>query len=486
MIKPDTKAAYQLFHAGTLVLARMEQNGIKIDVEYLDKAERETNARIGKLKKELTNHTDVVKPWRRRFGTKTNFESPVQLVDVFFGDLGFKYKKKWGRTKTGRYRSDKDVLAKIDHPYLRMVEELRKLEKVKGTYLTGLRRELVYGLVHPFFNLAGGTGKDTEKGGARSYRSSSQAFNFQNLPVRDPKQGEVVRRAIIPRKGRVLVERDFKGIEVVMSCCYHKDPVMIKYVTDPKSDMHRDVAKQLFFLFDKQVAETKKTLRHIAKNQFVFPQFYGSVWYQCAPAIWEALDDEHVVLDGRPVKQWLKKKGITELGECAADAEPAEGTFAYHVKAIEGDFWGRRFKVYAQWKEDFYQEYRKLGWFGYLTGFKAEGMYRRNQVNNYPIQGSAFHCLLWTAIETQKAIDKYKMKTLLIGQIHDSLLSDTPEKEIDQYLEITDDIVGRRLPKHWPWINVPMVIETEVARDNWYLKKSWAKNEKGLWQLEQN
>jgi DNA polymerase I-like protein with 3'-5' exonuclease and polymerase domains len=118
-----------------------------------------------------------------------------------------------------------------------------------------------------------------------------------------------------------------------------------------------------------------------------------------------------------------------------------------------------------------------------FTGFTAEGVHRRNEVINYPVQGNAFHCLLWSLIETMKALRKYKMKSVVIGQIHDSMISDVPDNELQDYLNITEEITAVKLRKHWDWINVPVGTEVEVspAGGSWADKGEWSKNKHGIW-----
>lgn len=108
-----------------------------------------------------------------------------------------------------------------------------------------------------------------------------------------------------------------------------------------------------------------------------------------------------------------------------------------------------------------------------MTGFRLDGVYRRNEVLNYPIQGSAFHCLLWSLIEIQKELDRQRMKTLLVGQIHDSILGDSPPEELDDFLSLSEEVMTKRLLKEWKWINVPLKVEAEVSGvdESWFNKK---------------
>jgi DNA polymerase I-like protein with 3'-5' exonuclease and polymerase domains len=86
---------------------------------------------------------------------------------------------------------------------------------------------------------------------------------------------------------------------------------------------------------------------------------------------------------------------------------------------------------------------------------------RKNEIVNYPIQGSAFHCLLFTFIELDKVMRKEKWDSRLIGQIHDSIVMDVNPKELSHVKEVLKDIVSNKLPEAWKWIIVPLEIEVE-------------------------
>jgi intein/homing endonuclease len=203
----------------------------------------------------------------------------------------------------------------------------------------------------------------------------------------------MIRQAFIPREGCHLVEVDFSGIEVRIACAYNKDPNLKRYIEDPTTDMHRDTAMELFSLAVDQVE--KRTTRDWTKNRFVFPEFYGSVYFQCAPHIWEAVVASEGKVPGADttIRGWLEKQGIKELGDCNPRGRPRPGTFEFRVKEVEELFWKKRFVKYHQWKQDWFAAYQKNGGFKTLTGFwigaigGKQGLLKRNDVNNYPIQG---------------------------------------------------------------------------------------------------
>lgn len=477
--------ASDLFHRGTLALARAEQNGVRVDEEYLDLMMKETGNEIAKCRVALESDP-VWKAWTKRYRQNANINSTDQLGVVLFNDFKVPFTQ---LTATGKPQMDEGVLAKIDMPFTKEFLRMKKFSKVKSTYLSNLRRETYNGFFHPNFNLHLTQSYRSSSGSDRESESESKDFNFQNIPVRNPETGPLVRRCFIPRYPTWhLVEIDFSGIEVRVSACYNNDPTLIHYIKNSSADMHGDTARELFFLTPDQIKGMKKTCRDWSKNRFVFPQFYGSVWFQCAPHLWEAVVGVNPEVPGTGIKlvDHLRKKGVKELGPCSPDDKnPARGTFARVVKDVEDAFWQKRFPVYTAWKKRWHRQYQENGYFDLFTGFRCTGAYRRNQVINYPVQGSAFHCLLWSLIELNDLLVRNRMKAKIVGQIHDSIVLDCPPSELQTVLTVAHEIMTVRLPETWKWINVPLETESEVAPAgrNWAEKRQWVENG-GVWALK--
>lgn len=482
-MKPATKEAAMLFHEGVKAMSELEHNGIRIDVPYLKKTVAETDAKITDMQKRL-RADPVYRTWRKHHGQDTKLGSKEQLAHVIFGVMGHKRhagkaKKSHSEESLGAKREskwDEASFSEVDLPFVKDYFRCEKYKKLLTTYLRGIERELVGDKLHPFFDLHT----------AVTYRSSSSMPNFQNIPKRNREIMELIRTCFIPRKGRRIVEMDFSGVEVRVACCYTKDPRLIREFTGPDGDPHGDTAVELFMLPKDFVRENKdwakKSVRDWAKNRFVFPSFYGSVYFQCAPDLWEGVETGLKLPDGTTLRDHLKSKGVKRLGDCTPGADTVAGTFVHHVKRVEDSFWNERFKVYTQWKKRRWNEYLHDGGFNLFTGFKCEGIYTKNDVLNYAIQGAAFHCLLWSLIELIKALRKYKMKAKPIGQIHDSFISDVPDGEVQDYLDIAYEITTVKLPKAWKWITVPMDVEAEVADvgDPWLKVREWTKTD-GKW-----
>lgn len=465
---PYNKRAYRLLHEGSIALAQVEHNGIRMDVDYLDNIIKEIDKKITELQKNL-KESEVYITWKKTYGKKLNFNSGIQLGEILFSKMGFDPP---AYTDSGKFSVDESSLSSINHPFVKDYLEIKKLQKVSTTYLKGLRREIANGYLHPFFNLHI----------TRTFRSSSSSPNFQNLPIRDPELGRIVRKAFIAREGNHIVELDFSGLEVCIAAGYHKDPTMLEYIKDKTKDMHRDMAQECFALPFEEMHDPKddedgkriKRIRYCGKNMFVFPQFYGDWYLDCARSLWAATESMDLVTrDGAPLREHLREVGIFELGDLNPKEKPREGTFERHIQKVEEAFWNERFPVYSKWKKKWFEEYKKKGYFISKTGFICQGHMKKNEIINYPVQGSAFHCLLQSLIWIQEEIEKRGMKTLIIGQIHDSIVADVPHNELKKYLKLANHIMTKRLSKEWKWINVPLEIEAEVSPLNgcWADKK---------------
>ncbi len=461
-MKGSTYEAYQLFMQGSLALADVERNGLCIDVSYLDKQLEETSSRIIKYEKELQDDK-VFKLWRRRFGGKTKLGATEQLQEVVFNDLG--YKHPGTETPTGRLKATEITFQDVDHPFVKKYFTRKKLIHIKSTYLGGLKRELVGNLIHPSFHL----------NFVITFRSSCTEPNSQNFPARNEEMAKIVRSCFISRFGDkgIVLEADFKGLEVAIGYCYHKDPNMLAYIREDPGRMHTDTAMRLFKIKKEQV--DKRTHRDWAKNKCVFPMFYGSVYFQVAKDVWGAVIRSKVPLAGTDgtILEHLQKQGIHELGECDPKVRPQPGTFEYRVKEVEDHIWVKMFPGYFKWRKKEWENYLDEGSLNSLTGFCYQGVMKRNEVLSYKIQGSAFHCNLQSLIWMNEWLKKNHMKSVVVGQIHDSILIDVYEPELEDVIMEAREILTVNLQSQWDWIQVPLSVEMEASPPggSWYQKK---------------
>lgn len=445
--KATTANAYKLMHDGALALARAERQGIRVDIGYCERKKKHLTRKMDRHRKELRK-TKLYKLWERIYGAKTNIESNHQLARLLYKVMKIEPRK---LTPTGEGSTDEDALRQIDVPGLQLILSVRKLNKIRDTYLEAFTRDQHGGYLHPSFDLHN----------VRTYRSSSSNPNFQNIPKRDKESMQICRRALLPRPGHMLLEADFAALEVMISACYHKDPIMLKYLKDKDADMHADMAKQIFLLDELDRAQpVHSRLRTAAKNGFVFPQFYGDYYANNAASLAEWAELNHggwsngkkgiVLPDGQTISAHLSSRGIKSFQK-----------FEDHIKQAEDDFWNRRFKVYNEWRNRWVEKYRKRGELQMLTGFVCSGVLRRNEIINYPIQGTAFHCLLFTFIELDRIMMLEQWESKLIGQIHDSILMDVAPNELEHINKTLKKIVKEKLPAAWDWIIVPLEIDVD-------------------------
>ncbi|MFP4019736.1 MAG: DNA polymerase, partial [Bacteroidales bacterium] len=302
--------------------------------------------------------------------------------------------------------------------------------------------------------------------------NSSDRPNFQNIPARDKEAMQITRGALFPREGHQLLEVDFKSLEVAIAACYNNDPTMLSYLREG-GDMHKDVAEQIFFIknLDKH-SEPGSTLRKATKNSFVFPQFYGDYYKNNAEGFceWLKLPKRKKFRgkgiqfnDEKTIGDHLAENGIKSFGKKKKNSRGRISVtgFMGHIKEIEEDFWTNRFPVYYKWREKWWEKYLENGYIDMYTGFRCKGVMGKNNALNAPIQGTAFHCLLWSFIKLDQILRSWNTK--IVGQIHDSIILDVAPDELDQLIKLIKQITEVDLPKAWTWINVPLSVEFEMA-----------------------
>ena len=445
-VNPRTQEAFDLFLKGSLSLARAELQGIRLDIPYCERQKRLLTNKINVLEEEF-KQTTFFRHWEHSVNGTVNINSDTQLRHFLYDVKKYKIPK---YTYSGQGATDAEALSQLGIPELDILAQRDKLKRLRDVNIDGFLREQVNGVIHPFFNLHL----------AHSYRSSSNSPNFQNIPIRDEESMKVCRKALYPRSGHQLLEVDFKAIEVAVNASINKDTNLLKYCRDPKSDMHRDMAKQIFKL-DKFDEKEHDILRQATKNGFVFPEFYGDYYVNCAENMacnWGKLgkgrwkEGEGIPLNGGSLSDHMISKGFTSLKK-----------FEEFLKKVEDDFWHIRFPEYNEWKDRWYSIYKKYGYFDTPTGFRCSGVLDKKQVINIPAQGSAFHCLLFSFVKIDEVMRKEKWDSRLIGQIHDNAIIDLLPEEKDHVIKTVKYITTELLPETWKWIITPMIVKMEIS-----------------------
>jgi uracil-DNA glycosylase family 4 len=442
--------ANDFFIDGLIALADVQINGIPAKRKYYEKTDKDLEDRMKEIIKELLTSKEA-KKFEKEMGREISLTSDYDMRDLFFKILKCKPSKS---TETGLPSVDAMSLRALSLPFANKLIELSQLDKIKTTYIGQFLREINDdGKLHPFLDLHT----------VQTYRSSAAGPNIQNIPVRDPVAKQYTRSGLFPSKGNLLLDFDYGALEVRIIGACTGDSQLVGYINDPSTDMHRDQAMQLFRL---SKTEVTKMLRFHAKNGFVFAEFYGSYYRSIAMSLWETMKREQLkTTSGVNIFDHLMDNNV--IGH-----ENDYDKFENHVKKVEQDFWDR-FAGVKKWQKRNWDFYERNGHVELATGFRCSGYMKRNDLANYPIQGPAFHCLLYSLININDELKRRKMGTKIIGQIHDCCIFDCVPSEKKDVKELSTEIATQKIRKDWKWLNVPLILEWEETKvdESWYSKK---------------
>ena len=391
------------------VLSRMEANGVRIDTENLQQISEAFGVEIHKIEEEIY----------KAAGMPFNIASPKQLGEILFERLRIDEKAK--KTKTGQYATGEDVLQKLSHkhPIIQMILDYRSFTKLKSTYLDALPA-LVNpkdGLIHTSYNQA-----VTATG-----RLSSNNPNLQNIPVRTEK-GREIRRAFVPRSPRyTLLAADYSQIELRIIAHLSQDPAMVNDF-NLGHDIHAATAAKVFHVPMDQVTKEQRS-RAKAVN---FGIIYGMSAFGLA---------ERMELSRSEAADIIKKY-----------FEEYAGIKEYMNRSI------------ALARERGYAE-TILGRRRYLRDINGansvvRGFAERNAINA-PIQGSSADMIKIAMIGIHQELERLKMQSRMILQVHDELVFDAHLDELDTLKAIVQDKMVNALP-----LSVPVVVEMNTG-SNW-------------------
>ena len=439
----DFEESYKLFHDGALAFQRAEEVGIAIDVEYCQQTRQRLTDEIAELKAKF-ERTKLWKRWRDRFKSKTNMNSNTQLGEVLYNVMGVKPYK---NTASGKGSTDEEALKKLNMPTLDSILEMRKIAKIRDTYLLSWEKEAVKGVLRANFGLSGPT----------TYRSSCSDPNLQNVPKQDKRAYEICRSAIFPRRGHQFMEVDYSGVETRVAAMITGDQ-QLKYDV-VEGDMHKDTAIEIFELDGLDRKHKGEAMLRQAAKAFVFSQFYGGRAEDSIPILLDQIRGS-VLRSGVEIYDHLRDKKLVEFDD-RGNAEDVEG-WKHHLERVQDRFWQERYKKYNDWKTDNWLRYEEKGYIRFPTGFYYMGPASRNEVLNSIIQGSAFHILLWSFIRLGDLFSQDGFDTKLVGQIHDAILLDVNPQELLQVKKMVNRVMEKDVAEHWDWINIPLKVEGEV------------------------
>lgn len=389
------------------VLARMEQAGVAIDVPYLKAMSAELAERIDAL--ELQIYEEV--------GHRFNLNSTQQLSRVLFEELRLPTGR---RTQTG-FRTDAETLDELRpfHPVIGMILDYRQLVKLKSTYVDALPLMINprTGRVHTSFNQTG----------AITGRLSSSDPNLQNIPVRTD-LGKQVRRAFIAgHPESVLLSADYSQVELRILAHVTQDTNLIETFRQDR-DIHAATASQILGVPLDQVTSDQ---RRIAKT-VNFGVLYGMSEYGLA----------------------------SQLGLSRAEARAfIESYFA-------------RYPSIASYLEATKRQARELGYVTTLLGrrryipeINTPNHQIRSQAErtaiNMPIQGTAADIIKVAMIRIDHALRERRLQTRMILQVHDELVFEVPEREVEEVRALVVELMETAFP-----MTVPLRVEAHVGK-NW-------------------
>jgi DNA polymerase I len=390
------------------VLARMEQAGVKIDMAALAKMSSELQREIAGKEKEIYEVA----------GMEFNVGSPKQLGDVLFNRMNLPKPVKYGKGRT--ISTAVDVLEELseNHPIARMVLDYRQLTKLKSTYVDALPAMInsSTGRVHTTF---GQTGTATG-------RLSSANPNLQNIPIRT-ELGRGIRAAFIAEPGHVLLTADYSQIELRLLAHFSRDPLLVEAYRRG-DDIHTLTASQVF-----GVPPLMVTADHRRQAKVVN---FGIVYGLSAFGLSQNLGIEPSEAKQFIVNYFEKYAGVRAF----IDRTLEEARREMKVKTLFG-----RVRPIPDINS---------------KNANQRGFAERTAVNT-PLQGTAADLIKIAMIRIDSALREQKLKSRMTLQVHDELVFEVPENEI----ETMQSLVRQHMERVHE-LAVPLLVEMGVGT-NW-------------------
>jgi DNA polymerase-1 len=390
------------------VLARMEMAGVKIDTGTLAKMSTRLEREIDAKAKEIY----------RLAGVEFNINSPKKLGDVLFNQLHLPKPVKYGKGKT--ISTAVDVLEGLaeDHPVPRLVLEYRQLSKLKSTYVDTLPAQLspATGRLHTTF----------DQTGTATGRLSSANPNLQNIPIRT-ELGREIRAAFTAEPGHVLLAADYSQIELRLLAHYSKDPLLVEAFRRG-DDIHTLTASQVFGVPPLMVTPDHRRQAKVVN--------FGIVYGLSAFGLSQQLGIEPAEARQFINAYFLRYKGVRAFIDKTLDETRRDGK----VKTL----FGRVRPI-----PDIHSR-----------NPNQRGFAERTAVNT-PLQGTAADLIKVAMIRIDAAIAERDLKSRMTLQVHDELVFEVPEAELD----VMRSLVREQMEKVHP-LAVPLVVDLSVG-PNW-------------------
>jgi len=398
---------YQLEIDSSEALYRIERNGVLIDAPTLAAQSHALGQRIVQLETEAYEIA----------GQPFNLASPKQLGEIFFDKLGLPVIKK---TATGARSTDEEVLEKLaeDYPLPAKILEHRSLSKLKGTYTDKLAQMAVprTGRVHTHYAQAV----------AVTGRLSSNDPNLQNIPIRTA-EGRKVREAFVAPAGCVIASADYSQIELRIMAHISGDEALVKAFHDGL-DVHRATAAEVFGVGLDAVSTEQRRYAKVIN--------FGLIYGMSAFGLAKALGIDNSAAKNYITRYFERFAGVKRYMDDTREQAKAQG----YVETVFG---------------------RRL----YLPEINSPNGPRRAGAEraaiNAPMQGTAADLIKMSMVAVQKAIDAQQRQTQVIMQVHDELVFEVPESEVDW---VRTEVP--RLMADVAQLKVPLLAEVGVG-PNW-------------------
>lgn len=391
------------------VLAKMEIEGIRVDKNILKEMGEEIKIKLELITKDIYNYA----------GCEFNINSPKQLGEILFEKLNLPYGKK---NKSGGYTTDADVLKKlVDYPIVNCILEYRALTKLYSTYIDGMinciRED---GKIHTIYTQTL----------TRTGRLSSIEPNLQNIPMRS-EYGRLIRKAFIPESNSVILSSDYSQIELRVFAHLSGVNDLINAFNEG-IDIHTKTAMDIFKVPQEGVT---KNMRRQAKA-VNFGILYGISSYGLA---------EDLGIPVKEAKEFINKyfdtyPGVRDYMDKEIETAKKNG----YVKTIMN-----RKRVIDELKS---------------TNYMIKNMGERMALNT-PVQGSASDILKKAMIEIDEIFEKENIKSKMLLQVHDELIFNVYDDEIDKVKEIVYNTMTNVFD-----LKVPLDVDIELG-NNWYEAK---------------
>lgn len=389
------------------VLFTIERNGVLIDRDMLNIQSNEIGAKLVALENQAYELA----------GQPFNLGSPKQLQEILFDKLGIKPTKK---TPSGAPSTDEDVLQELalDHPLPKVLLEYRGLAKLKSTYTDKLPKMInaQTGRVHTSYNQAV----------AITGRLASSDPNLQNIPVRSA-EGRRIREAFIAPQGAHIVSADYSQIELRIMAHLSKDAGMLASFAN-NEDIHRHTAAEIFGVERENVDSEQRRYAKVIN--------FGLIYGMSAFGLAQNLNIERGAAASYIERYFARYPGVREYMQNTREIAKQKG----YVET----YFGRRL-----WVPEINSP----------NGMRRAGAERA--AINAPMQGTAADLIKLAMIAVDKWLRDEKLATKLIMQVHDELVLEVPDSELE--------LVKQKLPElmqNVANLDVPLLAEVGVG-SNW-------------------